>query len=533
MSHEISRLTDHAPIVHRTDSDICFRVDNVMPCPTPLPLTQARPHMEKKLDRPLKGCSHEQASTIVREEHGMTHSLVQAVHLAFSQHRPLVLTPDAIWITLAQGFAQHLNNHAEALRSRVVAHKGKVSITATASDVATPQAWSDVIEQWSAGVQPQIPAELYQLILCEFSTTTPITRTVSQVVMLDAFQQYFDYALWFICGIPTITLQGSVEDWVAIRQRVEVMAGYHLEWWTDRLKPICDGFIETVQGQPSKKFWQHIYSPKEAYGGHLITGWVADLFPYLKDTVTQAPTVRNPILAIPRAQLTSDVGLSPGRLPTGLSRAPFTMTDAFSLAKKELELVAGFIGVKQHAETGNLEPEIGWAVLEEDEWTRVMTFLASRALTGQQATTSDTKHETSQRYAHIEDIGVPKECIQLMERYPDGQVFFNQTTHPWSLKPLAELILRDVTSDKLWITSPAVHMMDLVDGRAIAYVSIAPNRFERSNLWIIVGNPDGQAFHQDSVRVIAKGFVQFLQRLTDANGSYYFDEPHFQPDVVL
>lgn len=46
-------------------------------------------------------------------------------------------------------------------------------------------------------------------MLCDFSTTIPIARTVSQVVMLDAFQQCFDYQVCFICGIPTITVKGG------------------------------------------------------------------------------------------------------------------------------------------------------------------------------------------------------------------------------------------------------------------------------------------------------------------------------------
>lgn len=195
---------------------------------------------------------------------------MHAVYLAFSQHRPLVLTPDVIWLTLAQGFAHHVNNHAEALRSCLVAQKGKVTLNPITWERSSSQDWAAVIQQWSLGIQEHIPAEFGELMLCNFTTTTPTIRTASQVVMMDVFQQYFDCAVMCICGIPTITVRGSVEDWVAIRKRVDVMAGYHLEWWTDRLKPIYDGFIDTVQGHPSQWFWKHIYSPKEIYGRELI-----------------------------------------------------------------------------------------------------------------------------------------------------------------------------------------------------------------------------------------------------------------------
>ncbi len=87
--------------------------------------------------------------------------------------------------------------------------------------------------------------------------------------------------------------------------------------------------------------------------------------------------------------------------------------------------------------------------------------------------------------------------------------------------------------DNFHIFMPAVHFMDLVDGRAIAYVSFSLNKFERSDWWVVVGRSDGQEFQRGSVMVIARGFLQFFQRLLDADGRYYFDEPDFQPDVVL
>ncbi len=536
MSHGVSRSIDQAPIVHQSEREICFRVDDVKPRTKRLPFANAGKQFAKRLGRPLQAFTHEQASDIVLEKQGIEHGLVRAVYLAFSEHRPLVLTPDVIWMTLAQGFAQHVNNHAEALRSRMVAHTGKLTLDAVTLTLSTSHDWTNVVQQWSVDIQSHLPAELYQLMLCDFSTTTPVIRTASQVVMLDAFQQYFDFALYCICGIPSVTVKGSVQDWIRIRERVDVMAAYHLDWWTDRLKPICDGFIETVRGHPSESFWKHIHSPKEVYGGELITGWLADLFPYIKDPMTATPTIRNPILTIPRTQLTSDCGLSPRKVPTGLSSAPFTLRCGGDPPQKAMELIAGFVGVKQEPDTGRLEPAIGWAVVEEDESSRVFTILASAAVPDeaqQKESTSRTELERYKTCAPLGDPGMPKECVRLMDRYENGQVFFSDTPHPWVLKPLSALSLRQVSSDKFRMCTPAVHFMDLVDGRAIAYVAFSLNRFERSDWLILVGQPDGPAFQCDSVRVIAKGFSQFLRRLTEADGAYYFDAPQFQPEVWL
>jgi hypothetical protein len=53
------------------------------------------------------------------------HALLSAMQIAFYKHMPLRLSPDAIWITLARGFALHVNEHAEELRNRFVNHAGK------------------------------------------------------------------------------------------------------------------------------------------------------------------------------------------------------------------------------------------------------------------------------------------------------------------------------------------------------------------------------------------------------------------------
>jgi hypothetical protein len=364
-------------------------------------------------------------------------------------------------------------------------------------------------------------------MMCDFSTTSPVIRTASQVVMMDAFQQYFNYELAFICGIPSITVQGSVNDWVKIRERVDVMANFHLDWWTDRLKPICDGFIATVQGTPSQRFWKHIYSPKEMYGGDCITGWLADLFPYVKHPITDAPTVRNPILDIPRTNLTEKDGLSSSAIPAGLSQAPFTVTSG-SNESKEFNIVAGFFGVRQQADSGQVEPEIGWAVVEPDVFTQVLNTFARAG--GSEATAKRLMaDQRDQPMMDLLRVGIPKELVQLMDRFAEGQVFFEQTPHAWRLRPATEITARPVAGAE---SCMAVHFMDLADGRVVAYTAVrGRNSWEREGRFL-VGQLEGRAI-QAGVRVLAKGFTEFLDRLVHEEGRYYFDDPSFESEPLV
>jgi hypothetical protein len=315
------------------------------------------------------------------------HPLIQAVDLAFSDHRPLVLSPDCIWLTIMQGFGHHLQEHAEALRGRVVRHEGKKELIVTANSLA-PECWPALISQFSSQIRDHSDAVLYETLLCQFSTTTPTIRTACEVALMDTYQRYFDYTMHCVCGIPNITLQGTPDDWQRVRDRIEVLATYDLGWWTSRLAPILDQFVATSKGDPDSSFWQAIYKPKKVYVTDMATGWIADLFPYLFGAPTRQATdwaregrglcdsparYRNHILGkertnwLPpdtRGPMTS-AGVSLKAFPSGLSRAPVT-AELPGGSKVKIELLAGFLGASQSPEDNALSPIISWAVVQKD-----------------------------------------------------------------------------------------------------------------------------------------------------------------------
>lgn len=350
-------MSSIAPILERSTDRIRFEVDDVTPALDRLPTVSAREQFERVLTTPLLSFSHADSLEVITDAlHAADlHPLVLAIHQAFSQHRPLLLTPNIIWLTIAQGFAQHVNNNAESLRSNFVSHQGKERLVAEVLEIPTTSTeWTATIEQWTLLIRDNVGADVYRLLECNFSTTTPITRTASHVVMMDAFQKYFDYVVMCVCGIPEISLLGTVEDWQSIYDRVRALARYDLDWWVDRLLPICQEFVNTAQGYPDRDFWQCIYKPKPVYGAELMTGWLADLFPYIKTASTGIISTRNPLLAIescdwpPNSQHWPQ-GVSLTALPSGISQANFKVKKD-NLTDRDLELVAGFVGVTQDPE---------------------------------------------------------------------------------------------------------------------------------------------------------------------------------------
>src|SRR4051794_6153938 len=78
------------------------------------------------------------------------HPLLGAAGRGFAGPRPLVRSPDAVWLTIAQGVAQHVLLHAEELRPRLVNHSGRKRFTVTV-DGAMPrdaESWRYAVEEW-------------------------------------------------------------------------------------------------------------------------------------------------------------------------------------------------------------------------------------------------------------------------------------------------------------------------------------------------------------------------------------------------
>ena len=302
-------------------------------------------------------------------------ALAQAAHDAFYEHYPLVISPDAVWLCLAQGFARHVNQNAEKLRKRFVLFEGKKTLVVDRPDMelGTPGPWHEVIAEFSQQIGGHI-GKTRDLIVCDFSTTSLVERIASEVVLMDAFQGYFTYEMMCGCGIPEVTLLGTLEDWRSIRRRAAVFSEYGLEKWTKALLPVLDELVRTAEGTVDTQFWRSFFRYESGSGSSELTGWILTLFPYL-DALTYDPakrtSVRTPVPNQylndwkrrfgPKDQMRND-GADLGSLPTGMASAPVACTDVRTNVTTNLRFVGGLFGVTQDAATHALQPEAGWAI---------------------------------------------------------------------------------------------------------------------------------------------------------------------------
>ena len=93
----------------------------------------------------------------------------------------------------------------------------------------------------------------------DFTTTGITERIASQISLMDVVKEYFNYLNVAIsCGIPSITLEGSPEDWQKVLDKVRSLKKYNLEKWASDLEVILKEFVKASKGRANQKFWQNI-----------------------------------------------------------------------------------------------------------------------------------------------------------------------------------------------------------------------------------------------------------------------------------
>jgi hypothetical protein len=286
---------------------------------------------------------------------------------AYAGHYSVILSPDAIWTLISQGFCHHISLNTEKLKDKIVNHEGKMEISVISEyDLYSPlMDWDTLLNGFDIQIAENTKGNIADIMRADFSTTGNTERITSQVTLMSAVKSYFDFAaIHTICGIPTITIEGTPDDWRKIIKKVESLIDYDLGWWVDDLKPILQEFVNASEGNVNKDFWQNIVkkdrpeSMKNGAGCGVkdatkFDGWFLKFMPFDKDGRTPDTVVygRNDML------------------PSVVS-APFTyiVKDATGniISKTPMEIMSGFVGIDVNEKTYTMRPHIGWMVSEKN-----------------------------------------------------------------------------------------------------------------------------------------------------------------------
>ena len=309
-------------------------------------------------------------------------SLFNGMYSAYASHRPFVISPDMIWLLVSQGFSHHINLNSDQFRDELVRHEDVkqlvVYVESLSDDWIENCDWDVVIDGFSEQIKENTKGDISNILECDFTTTTQAEKIASQITIMNVTKSYFDYlSMRIICGIPSITLEGSTEDWELLLKKTKSLSQYDLKWWTKEIIPIIKEITEATKGSVDKDFWRGMFKEHD-FGKcgkpNIFDGWIVKFYPYDRDGN--------------RNGLEELHGLN--NLPDEIVTVPVVAIDSITKEVCNLELQAGFIGLEQNNKTFALRPKIGWFVnevlspeeiVEEDEFDRLVVKVQDGIIT--------------------------------------------------------------------------------------------------------------------------------------------------------
>lgn len=293
---------------------------------------------------------------------GMTEdAFFRCVVKAYADHRPLILSPDVVWMVICQGFTRYLKAHQDQLRSQIVDHDGKIDLVVQSEfDLLSDKAdWSGLMAGFVSNIRNHTKEDVADVLFANFSTTGSIEKIASGVMLMEAMDSFFNYKSFYVaCGIPSITLKGTPDDWRWILEKIDYFKKYGMGKWVNSLKPILTEFVKAAEGNPKKSFWQDIVNkrtinnleggicnPKESTR---INGWLLKFFPDKNGRTRK------------KAAFTSSMPSEIGHV-----ELIYKVLDPLTgnvISETPLEIWAGIIGYHEDMDTYALTPCIGWMV---------------------------------------------------------------------------------------------------------------------------------------------------------------------------
>ncbi len=282
---------------------------------------------------------------------------------AFANHRAVVLSPDMIWLLISQAFGHYVNNNAEQLRDSIVDHDGrKMLVVLSEHDLLSePEQveWNYIFRDFEGQISSCTKNGIAEKLTADFSTSGPVERIATKLTLMNAVQSYFEYrVMYFVCGIPDITLQGTPADWRRVREKASGLRGYGLDWWIDELDPVLEQFVRASEGDVDIEFWQDMVKKQRpdqlrtvsCQPGDELTefdGWFLKFFPYDMNG-------RTPEKIVYMHELLPEFVRTPFK---------YVVVDSAGhvLAEYDMDFWSGFIGVKI-GDNGAVIPRIGWMV---------------------------------------------------------------------------------------------------------------------------------------------------------------------------
>jgi len=298
--------------------------------------------------------------------------VLNGFYLAHSNHYPIRIKPDHIWLLIVQAFSNHVNANSEALRNQFVNFEGKKTLKVNYPLSSISQVDKKVLENFSEQINVQMKEylgnEVLETLTPNFTTTDYDSTIVCKISIMGAFKKYFKYEMHLCgCGIPYIILEGTAEDYEKIIEKSKKLEKYDFSWYIKRIIPHLEKMVEAKKGNIDINYFKNFIqedkiteyvSGLSGMGGHnikvpIIKGWILNFFAYYSEVKGHG--------YVPRFEEDSIKVKNFEKLANQMLNVPFDIIDDVHGKTYEMKYSVGFIGCDQNKKN-EVFPVTGWIV---------------------------------------------------------------------------------------------------------------------------------------------------------------------------
>ena len=262
-----------------------------------------------------------------------------------------------------------------------------------------PNDWKKCVPAFLSQMQAFISKETMCAMNANGFTETTLTEHAAiGVTVMTTFQTYFEMHCDTRCGLPSVILEGTIEDWTLLRQKAEEFLNMCLPElstrWKSALLPVLDRIVATrTTGVADETFWKCLAKRggEAGSGGYnWFNGWVNVFFPYItnqekKTVIRTLPTRKKKDYTVNEWCLPYDEsagyvtegyreehyynwrqvpkgadGPDSRDFPNGRCYAPVSWN--YHSKTIPLRFCAAFIGAEQDPQTRVIRPYVGWFI---------------------------------------------------------------------------------------------------------------------------------------------------------------------------
>lgn len=305
---------------------------------------------------------------------------VETVVHSYQKHHNLIIRPDDIWAAIIVQFSLYVNANAEQLRYKFVKFEKKkelkLKFTAPINQVPIDEFVNKTVSLIDENIDPKI----LPWILPIFSTTTKSDYITAGVALMATLRNYFDFSLMSVlCGIPKVTILGTVDDWKEIRRRIEKLQDFEVEGkdvmakWSTMLGRILDHFVSVKEGnQRDGVFWKQAIrvdyeildmgcaQQNETY----LSGWITIFSAFDRSGRWQGNKNYRETENVTELD-TQWLRIRTSQITPGIVQVPIKIYDEYAAEEERhytAAIITGHIGYTVKTDERTIQPMSGWTM---------------------------------------------------------------------------------------------------------------------------------------------------------------------------